>query len=64
MQEQEKEILITHMSNVNVANNYMCNNGSTLDSRYINNTVNHNAETFQLISSKLYSSRHWCIRIN
>ena len=39
MQEQEKEILITHMSNVNVANNYMCNNGSTLDSRYINNTV-------------------------
>ena len=55
---QEKEMLITHMSNVNVANNYMCNNSSKLDSQYINNTVNHNAESFQLISSELYSFRH------
>ena len=35
MQEKEREILITHMSNVNVTNNYVCDNSSTLNSRYI-----------------------------
>ena len=56
MQEKEQEILITHMSNVNVANNYVCDNRYIADTS--NNTVNHNAESFQLILSELYSSRH------
>ena len=55
---QEKEMLITHMSNVNVVNNYMCNNSIMLNSQYNNNTVDHNTESFQLISSELYSFRH------
>ena len=58
MQNQEEEMIVTHMSNVNVADNYMCNRNSTLNSQYINNTVNHNAESSQLILLELYSSRH------
>ena len=30
--KKEKEILITHMSNVNVTNNYVYDNSSTLNS--------------------------------
>ena len=58
MQKQEKEMIVTHMSNVNVANNYTCNKNSKLNSQYFNNTVNHNADSSQLKSLELYSSRH------
>ena len=33
MQKQEKEMIVTHMSNVNVANNYMCSKNSMLNSQ-------------------------------
>ena len=48
MQKQEKEMIVTHLSNVNVANNYTCNKNSTLNSQYFNNTVNQNADSSQL----------------
>ena len=58
MHKQEKEMIVTPMSNVNAANKYTCNKNSTPNSQYINNTVKQNADSAQLKLLELYSSRH------